>query len=64
MAFSPGAVPRSLVFAALHGSVAMLLATFLVGFALTLLYERTRSLAPCVVAHGIGNLISVVLTVF
>lgn len=59
-----GRIISSLVFAALHGSLLTLLPIFLVGFGLVLIYERTRSLAPCVVAHATGNLVSAVLAMF
>lgn len=58
-----GRVVSSLVFAALHGSIAVLLPTFLMGFGLALLYERTRALAPCVIAHATGNLLAAIVSV-
>lgn len=57
-----GRVVSSLVFAVLHGSIAVLLPTFIVGFGLVLLYERTRALAPCVIAHATGNLFAAMLS--
>ncbi len=56
-------IVSSLVFAFLHGSIAVLLQTFIVGFGLVLLYERTRTLAPCVVAHATGNLFAAIVSI-
>ena len=50
----------SLIFALLHGIGLILVPTFIVGVILALLYERTGSLAPCIIAHAVFNLIAVI----
>ena len=53
-------VVSSLAFALLHGLGFVLVPTFIGGVFLAALYERTGSLAPCVVAHAVFNLVAVV----
>jgi len=45
-------------FAALHGFIFYFLPLFLIGLSLAYLYERTRSLIPCIVAHSLINLVA------
>lgn len=53
--FVPGAVASSLLFAASHVSLGLLLPAFAAGLLLAWLYRRTSSLWPCVMAHGLQN---------
>lgn len=53
-------VVSSLVFALLHGFGFVIIPTFIGGVLLAALYERTGSLAPCIIAHAVFNLVAVV----
>lgn len=53
------AVTSALFFAAVHMQVVHGLPIFVLGVLLAVLYERTRSLVPSMVAHGINNTIAV-----
>jgi membrane protease YdiL (CAAX protease family) len=55
-----GILVSSLVFALLHGIGFILLPTFVAGIAFAMLYERTGSLASCMIAHSVFNLVAVV----
>lgn len=57
-----GMVLCALLFSLLHLNLLGGLAFFVSGLVFALLYERTGSLAPCMIAHGEGNLISVAIT--
>jgi len=48
----------ALLFAALHVSIFYFLPLFLIGFGLAYLYDRTRSLIPCIVTHSLINLVA------
>ncbi len=52
-------VVSSLVFGLLHGFGFVIIPTFIAGIFLAALYERTGSLAPCIIAHAVFNLIAV-----
>lgn len=43
------------VFAGIHLDKGGMLMLFAIGFVLALCYERTRSLVPCMIAHGLWN---------
>ncbi|MBY0546878.1 MAG: CPBP family intramembrane metalloprotease [Candidatus Obscuribacterales bacterium] len=45
----------ALVFAGIHLDKGGMLMLFAIGFVLALCYERTRSLVPCMIAHGLWN---------
>jgi membrane protease YdiL (CAAX protease family) len=51
----------SLLFAAIHLNLSAFLPLTLFAIALTILYEKTRNLLACIVAHGIFNAFGVVL---
>jgi len=51
----------SLVFALAHGELALLLPTFTLGCLLALIYERSGSLVPGMIVHGVFNLVGVTL---
>lgn len=55
------AVLSGLCFAALHGVVWLVPALLLVGVALALIYERSGSLWPAVITHGVFNSIMIVV---
>ena len=50
-----GAVISSLAFAGIHASLTALVALFLVALLLCAIYERTRSLYPCMLYHAMLN---------
>lgn len=54
-----GLLISSLVFAMAHVSLLGFVGFLCIGLAFGLLYERTGSLAPCMIAHATHNLISV-----
>ncbi len=47
-------------FAAVHMQIVHALPFFLIGLALALLYERTRSLVPAIVVHALNNVLAVI----
>ena len=49
------AAASAALFAASHGAVGLLVPTFATGLLLTWLFARTRSLAPCFLAHALQN---------
>lgn len=49
------AVVSSLLFGVLHGEVIWILATFLMGLMLVWVFEKTRSLLPCIAIHIANN---------
>ena len=56
MAFGPAALVSSFTFGMVHSYDPVgQLAIVWVGFVLAWLFERTRSLIPCIVAHSIYN---------
>ena len=57
-----GASVTALVFATTHGSLGLLVPTFMTGWLLAWLYYRTRSLWSCCVMHSAQNAIAFVLT--
>jgi len=59
-----GMLFSALFFAAMHGFIFHFLPIFLIGFSLAYLYERTRSLIPCIVAHSLINLVMVVSVIY
>ncbi|WP_018250198.1 CPBP family intramembrane glutamic endopeptidase [Orenia marismortui] len=50
-----------LIFGLAHSSIWLLVPTFLGGVILALIYERTKSLYSCIIAHSIWNMIIVFL---
>lgn len=48
-------IGSSIVFSAIHLDKGGMLMLFAIGFVLALCYERTRSLVPCMIAHGMWN---------
>lgn len=48
-------VLSALIFAWMHRNPAAMLPIGLIGIALAILYERTRSLVPCMVCHALNN---------
>jgi membrane protease YdiL (CAAX protease family) len=55
------ALPLSAVlFAGLHGMVFHFIPIFFLGLGLAYLYERTRSLIPCIIAHFLINLAAMI----
>lgn len=57
-----GILVSSLIFALLHGFSLILFPTFIAGVVFAILYERTGSLAPCIIAHSTFNLVAVVVS--
>ena len=57
-----GASVTALVFATTHGSLGLLVPTFMTGWLLAWLYYRTRSLWSCCVMHSAQNAIAFVFT--
>jgi membrane protease YdiL (CAAX protease family) len=51
------------IFALLHFNLMAFALLLTIGIFLTILYERHGNLMPCILAHGISNYISIVLTV-
>ncbi|KAF0195505.1 MAG: CAAX amino terminal protease family [Bacillota bacterium] len=58
----PAIIYSSLFFGILHGFGFLTVFATLAGVGFALLYEKTGSLAPCIIAHGVGNLASVLLS--
>lgn len=56
------AVFSSLLFAFFHGDIIRALPLFLIGFALCLLFERHRSLWPCIAFHMLHNCVILFLS--
>ena len=54
----------ALFFAVRHGFIFYFLPLFLIGFSLAYLYERTRSMIPCIVAHSLINLVALVSLIY
>ncbi|MGH7185898.1 MAG: lysostaphin resistance A-like protein, partial [Pseudomonadota bacterium] len=54
-----GALASAVFFAAVHTQVVHALPIFALGLLLALVYERTGSLVPAMVAHGINNIVAV-----
>jgi membrane protease YdiL (CAAX protease family) len=54
-----GALSSAAFFAAVHTQVVHALPIFALGLLLALAYERTGSLVPAMVAHGINNIVAV-----
>lgn len=54
-----GALVSAAFFAAVHTQVVHALPIFALGLLLALAYERTESLVPAMVAHGINNIVAV-----
>jgi hypothetical protein len=52
-----GAALSSLAFALMHGSVPLMLTYFFLGLILTLIFQRTRTLAAPILAHSLNNFI-------
>lgn len=59
-----GAFSSGLAFAIVHFDWVVLISFTLLGIGFALLYEKTRSLISCIMAHGIFNAISVALLFF
>jgi len=57
-----GIVFSSLLFGLMHGFSFVGLFAMLAGVGFAVLYERTGSLAPCIIAHSVGNLASILLS--
>ena len=53
----------SLLFALIHGSVAIFIPLFVLALALTWLYEKTGSLLAPIVVHGLFNAVNLVLLI-
>lgn len=51
----PAAIISSLLFGALHGEVIWIMITFLMGLMLVWVFERTKSLLPCIAVHALNN---------
>ena len=60
--FKKALVISSIFFGLMHGIGAVTIFAIVAGLGLALLYEKTGSLAPGMVAHSVGNLISVVFS--
>ena len=58
----PAIIFSSLFFGLMHGVGFLTIFATLAGVGFALLYEKTGSLAPCMVAHAVGNLTSVLLS--
>jgi membrane protease YdiL (CAAX protease family) len=56
-----GVLATALFFGAMHFDLIRFVPLFLGGLVLTWLYEKTRSLWPCILAHGIWNILMTVL---
>ena len=56
--FLAGSGITSLLFAASHGDLGMIVPAFGAGMLFAWLYHRTRSLWSCIIAHGIQNLLA------
>lgn len=54
----------SLLFAGLHGNIVQLASTLPLGIALALLYEHTRALWPCVLAHLGFNVLALLVPTY
>ena len=50
-----GAVLSAIVFSCCHLDVNVLITHFVIGLALAIIYERTRSLIPCIITHMLWN---------
>jgi len=57
----PGALLSAVAFASLHGVPALIPALTVIGFALALIYQRSGSLWPAVIAHGVFNTIMIAM---
>ncbi|MGH2436397.1 MAG: lysostaphin resistance A-like protein, partial [bacterium] len=52
-------VLSSLFFSAVHQQIVHFLPIFVLGAVLAVVYERTRSLLPSVVIHGVNNVVAI-----
>lgn len=55
MTFMGAALASALLFALMHMNVEALASIGLIGVVLAVLYERTRSVVPCIVCHALNN---------
>jgi len=55
-----GLLLSAILFASLHGLVFHFIPLFLLGVGLAYLYERTRSLIPCIVVHLLINVVAMI----
>ncbi len=58
-----GMLLNALLFAMLHGLIFHFLPIFLIGLGLAFIYEKTRSLIPCIIAHTLINLVAIIVRV-
>jgi hypothetical protein len=58
--FWPGAIVSSLAFSVLHGVPVLIPALVVIGVVLSFVYQRSGSLWPAIVAHGVFNGIMVI----
>ena len=58
-----GLLLSAALFASLHGLVFHFIPLFLLGIGLGYLYERTRSLIPCIVVHLLINVVAMISTI-
>lgn len=54
----------ALFFGAVHQQIVHFLPVFLLGVVLALVYERTQSLLPVMVVHGVNNLVAILTVIY
>jgi membrane protease YdiL (CAAX protease family) len=59
--FWASAIVSSLIFGAVHGQIAIAGAAAVLGFLLAWIYERSQSLFPAILIHGINNGVKILL---